>query len=422
MNPGRLQGTDLAGAVSSILPRCHGSCSVWASQRTNIARSLWETASAARSTILRDSRLVRCDNVPMRPLPGNPIRLWTRRSQWLGYAWVSTGFALALWALVELPPPGVSIGILAAVGIFVTFRDLVKVEKAAWMVIITILVVVEIESIKRNDDANRIERENQTKRLETLNGQTDEIVSGLQRQIAENQARYITTLNNLQAISKEAATASKSAAESAQNSTGGDSFAYYTIEQFPDQQILDLHKKGRSPLYEVRALIENVAFFTSPGKPDLGPLFEERDVQIGDLPAGDQIGGLPALDIARDEPGSQNIAEIAPQHAPFHLGNDMTRLRVIFSARNGFWIEEIWNKDVDTKDGLRMTEAFRVYRAAGDRLRLILECVPPEFHLKWLRKGVDDFPEDFPVEMKPISEECPDTGMSITFMGAHSQK
>lgn len=103
----------------------------------------------------------------------------------------SVAFCTSLWALMSLPLPGVSIGILGVVAAVMSLRgEMRPVEKTAWIVILTMLLVAELRSITKNNAQVASDREVQNRKLQTLNNE-------LSQSISENQSRFRATIDGL---------------------------------------------------------------------------------------------------------------------------------------------------------------------------------------------------------------------------------
>jgi len=124
-------------------------------------------------------------------LPRNVNKL----AKWIDRGWRSwpttvllilVCLASAVWALWVTPSPGVAIGILGAVAAVMSLRpEMHPFEKAAWIVIVTTLLIAEMHSIRENDRTIARERKAQQDKLETLNNESQTIISGLRATLGD---------------------------------------------------------------------------------------------------------------------------------------------------------------------------------------------------------------------------------------------
>jgi hypothetical protein len=90
--------------------------------------------------------------------------------------------AAALWAIWRIPSPGVSIAILGGVAAIMSLRPEARLaEKAGWLVIVTVLLVAEVESIKRNETQNFNDRKDQIGRLTALTASSNDISAKIEK-------------------------------------------------------------------------------------------------------------------------------------------------------------------------------------------------------------------------------------------------
>jgi hypothetical protein len=127
---------------------------------------------------------------------GRRVRVWKCSKPWLpeGVNWlekvwqswpaslilglVSAGFAV--WAIWVTPSPGTSIAILGAVAALMSVRpEMRPLEKAGWLIIITVLLVAEVHSIRKNDKDVSSERTAQQETLKALNDKATSITNEL---------------------------------------------------------------------------------------------------------------------------------------------------------------------------------------------------------------------------------------------------
>jgi hypothetical protein len=94
------------------------------------------------------------------------MRKWEEKAERIWKSWplavvlCGGGIVAALWAWRTLPAPGISIAILGLVAAVMSLRgEMRPVEKAAWMLIISTLLVAEIETIR----SDRMHADNQAK-------------------------------------------------------------------------------------------------------------------------------------------------------------------------------------------------------------------------------------------------------------------
>jgi len=305
------------------------------------------------------------------------------REQWLACLWVSAGFALALWSIVSVPPPGVSVGILAVVGIFVTFKTLANLEKAAWAVVITMLILAEVRSINKNEESNKNERELQISRLASIKQETDSLVSELKQQLLDNRKQYEDTITNLKATSSKADAAATNAMQSANDVTGGDSFALLVIEQsLLHDQRLRLLKVGDYPLYNLTITINNHT-------PHLTQVPLSVAAEYSDVTAFEEMTiSVPELynDLRRDD-----LKKLTPDFKVLTTADDDAKFVISFSARNGSWGETVWlHLDPVSHLWLQATEVYKEHFRIIDKhhgeisRQYMLLCIPKDFRREWI--------------------------------------
>jgi hypothetical protein len=102
-------------------------------------------------------------------------RLWGRWQVSLVLGLISTAFAV--WAAITVPSPGTAIALLGGVAALMSIRPapMRPLEKAGWILILTVLLTTEIRSIRKTDRENADQRTEQIARLVNLTTSNKEI-------------------------------------------------------------------------------------------------------------------------------------------------------------------------------------------------------------------------------------------------------
>jgi hypothetical protein len=257
-----------------------------------------------------------------------------------------------LWAWH--PPVGVYIGILGFLGVFVALtRDPTKIgqrEKAAWILVMTVLLVLEIKSVyqdrNEHDQQQAEARERETESFES-------IAKGIEGAIQQSQQDFDATMRKSDVIMGKVG-------DSIKNQTGGDSFAYITFtaeagyvhfeEKNPIcQQIVgDVGRDPVGPYFQVAV--------TSRGKYPLRELpatmmDDERRLaamtEYNKHPEGDWIKAISSSDTEyrclylkpQSPEGPSGDVEMLGTY-PLPKG-DSKRLSIVFRSLNGYWDETL---------------------------------------------------------------------------------
>jgi hypothetical protein len=233
------------------------------------------------------------------------------------------------------PPVGLYIGVLAFVaGIVTVWAPEHPWAKAAWLLVFGGFLVLEISTLylQRAEDQTTAEtnRRNEDDRIAKI--------------LAQNEQEFSATLSRLTDVSVLAK-------RSINNITGGDGFCYIIFEQRSLEErrpIPWVSAIGNYPIYDIQVRITDV---DNPGRsPYFADSFaSDRIVPIGNLSRG---GGI-----------------LMPAYA-FDLKDKTSYgLNLFFSARNGFWMEELRGTMVNGK----WTYAYRVLSGATYNKQIRIE-------------------------------------------------
>jgi len=144
----------------------------------------------------------------------------------------SGGAAIALWALQTLPAPGISIAILGVVAAIMSLRgEMRSLEKASWMLIISVLLVAEIHSIR----TDRTNTDTKAKKDRDTQDQAFTLVLKKEDQQLQETLRGFDSVGRLARMSIE-------------NQTGGDSYAYITPQMGATPIPLTIYNYGTNTL------------------------------------------------------------------------------------------------------------------------------------------------------------------------------
>lgn len=278
-----------------------------------------------------------------------------------GYVDMHTIFKIVLSVWSWYPPVGVFIAVLGLLGVLVPlFRDLGKIgkrEKAIWTFMMFSLMLLEIRSIYL--DRNVHDREQKDARAEQLK-EFSKIAGGIDAAIANSQEQFSATMGTLK--------------ENSDTVTGGNAFCYLKIiimrsrGTTPDWPITaTVMKLGKYPLSSV--VMTAQAFYPIAGGGRSGT--RTPDINIGDLPSGDQ-------------------KEIEPIVLPFKWRGDSIDIDIWFRAKNGYWHQLTLLRRVNFPDGtsamLRATRVHRLDWNKGLERVLVLSKIDDEFpiqEIKW---------------------------------------
>ena len=201
------------------------------------------------------------------------MREWEEKTERIWKSWpisvllCGSGAAAALWAWLVVPAPGISIAILGLVAAIMSLRgEMRPMEKASWMLIISILLVAEIQSIRSDrtytDGKAKSDREAQDKAFELV----------LKKEDAQLQ-------ETLQGFSAVAGLARKSI----ENETGGSSYAYLTPQMGFTPIPLTIYNYGTNTLtgvlVEILPPTQTLESFTN-------AILNPVEIQVGTLHPG----------------------------------------------------------------------------------------------------------------------------------------
>lgn len=163
-------------------------------------------------------------------------------------------------AIVDTPwhlSIGVFIGVLGFLGVVVPlFRGKMgRLEKAAWMAFLAILLILEIRSIHL--DQVQHDREKALASCEELRS-FQEIASTLKSSIAASQTQFDTTIGHVDSVLKTTQNVASLSQKNLNNITGGDSYAYVVPQDSGPVIPLSLHNYGKNILSGVSITIINL--------------------------------------------------------------------------------------------------------------------------------------------------------------------
>jgi hypothetical protein len=166
------------------------------------------------------------------------MRAWEEKAEEIWKSWpmavllCGSGAVAAIWAWRSVPAPGISIAILGLVAAVMSLRgEMRPLEKAAWMLIISVLLVAEIQSIR----TDRIRADNQAKSDRQAQDTAFELV------LKKEDAQLQETLQGFDSVRRLAK-------KSIENQTGGDSYAYVTPQMGVTPIPLTIYNYGANTL------------------------------------------------------------------------------------------------------------------------------------------------------------------------------
>lgn len=162
---------------------------------------------------------------------------------------ITTGIIFGIWARIYLPLPGVSIAILAAVAAIMSLRPEMRIaEKAAWLLVVGLLLSAELQSIR----ADRIKNDAQ-----------------YLRDRKEQNDKFQAVLGNI---------------------TGGDSYSVVlpNVATGGDEIPLFIRNRGQKPLTGVTVLITRSGIMIRMTQDDILKAARKRDF-FGALHPGESI-------------------------------------------------------------------------------------------------------------------------------------
>ena len=261
-------------------------------------------------------------------------------SRWAGVVFVSC-FAVAAACLEYwIPSPGVSVAFMGVAAALLTARiKATGMEKAAWMVLISSFLVIEVLAIrkdrKEHDEAlAKVLNEEVTARSEAKNSFV-EIGNGIQATIRKSDEHFDATMDRSDRIIA-------GLGDTINVQTGGDSFAFVTFTPEPNQQFLiAITSHGKYPLREINVTMMD----------------EERRIQAMEEynkhPGGDWIRAIQAGDTYFRVPYLRPKSTEGPSGDVEVLGSypfgakDANDLTIAFSSLNGYWNERLHLRRMD---------------------------------------------------------------------------
>jgi len=272
---------------------------------------------------------------------------------WHGAIWIAAflivGFSF-LQGYPEIPPIGISIGLLGAAAIVVGVRTehLLRVEKSGWVVVAFLLFAVEMRTIYHDRDQHdaevKAEHDEQAKHFA-------EIAGGIESAISQSSVQFAKTMRIEQGNLAQTLGGLK---ETVNAATGGNGFCYAILVP-PDvagtaTAISSIIPQGKYPLTNVNALVtdddmmvEYLNESTKTGRPHSAEEFSsvaqraQEWIHIGDLPP--------------------RFPEQFSMRATAVTG-DRRMLTIMFWANNGSWTEKFALRRVNGK-WLRLIRVWR---------------------------------------------------------------
>jgi hypothetical protein len=290
------------------------------------------------------------------------LRSWLEavwKSRWSGVALGSIATVVVAGLVRWVPPPGIAVAVMGVMAAIMSLRTKATgTEKAVWMLIISVLVVIEVTAIKKerffNEQAEKLRAEEERQYFTTIG-------KGIQTNIEQSQGQFEKTIGQgqqqfnatLTTEKNNLARTLKGLKETVNAATGGDGFCYAILVP-PDagnaNAVSTVIPQGKYPLTNVNALVTDDDMMTDwlnevskRGKPNTGEEFAaimERSqewLHLGDLPP--------------------QFPERFPMRADTVVG-DRRMLTIMFWANNGSWTEKFALRRVNGK-WLRLIRVWR---------------------------------------------------------------
>jgi hypothetical protein len=190
------------------------------------------------------------------------------------------------------------------------------VEKATWMLLIGVFLVIEVLAIRKDRQDHDIAlahilNEEITARKEAKDNFST-IGAGISASVTQSQSQFQNTLSGLE--------------ENIKMITGGDSFAYLMTSGVDATGAnLVLLSQGRYPLYDISVRVFDVKAMYAGRNFQQCTIFEKGGMEMGRNLSAKEGEGL-----------AQQLGYVR-----FTIPGDRQDMNVLFSARNGLW-EQVW--------------------------------------------------------------------------------
>lgn len=291
-------------------------------------------------------------------MPWRKVGLWARNNGW-GLAVYFMGICALLLALYlaktdNNPPAGTYIAIMGAFGVFAAFREeptLMRFEKSAWVFLLTVLLVAEVQNLYHVDK----------KQTETFKGISDSL--RLTREGLEETRKGLGAaaqkLEGLSSSINEATDKSQQQFSTMMSEmTGGNSYIYMEPLQILGPIEVQLPGFTRRPVMQATTVPKFVGTYPLQNVrvSILDPL-GSSDVRYGTMYPG-TIG----------EPVASPVLRIRPEYKRQHTG-------IFINCSNGTYLQLVLFINLDGK----WVWASRLYKGADKNKRLIREWADPSF-------------------------------------------
>jgi hypothetical protein len=184
-------------------------------------------------------------------------RIWWDRSRSLSWGLPLSGVCGVLITMLWPQSPGVSIGLLAlAAGVMSVRPKMPFREKLIWVLVLIAFTVLEVRSIKRNDQEAREYRDSQNRAF-------NEIANDLKASIASSAGQYRSTIEHVDGVLTQTETIDALARTSLENITGGDSYIAMIpdVAYSGDEITFSVINRGKSMLAGATVLITSQGVF-----------------------------------------------------------------------------------------------------------------------------------------------------------------
>ncbi len=113
-------------------------------------------------------------------------------SRWSGIVLTIASAGLAIYLIVKIPPPGVSVAVMGGAAALVSLRTKVSAtEKATWMILLTCFLVIEVGAIRKDRRENQ---EAESKRAEEQRKHFSDIAGRIATAIEQGDKHFKATL------------------------------------------------------------------------------------------------------------------------------------------------------------------------------------------------------------------------------------
>jgi hypothetical protein len=236
-------------------------------------------------------------------------------------------------------PVGFAIGAAGVVAAFMAIRaeDWKKAEKAFWIVIITVLWVLDVHNINREQQAHFKEQK------------------ALSDSLSDTQVKVSTAIDQLKAVAEMQQKTNDVATENLNQITGGDSYVYFDCTQVmgPAEIAINGLPKG--------AMLSNCIYHFVGKYPLQFHVSVEGPLGRWEV----EYGKMQPRELGR---GREALGLIFFPDNPYHFN-------ITINASNGIYFQNVIFRKVGDKWGW----ASRLYKYGGAKQRLMKEFHSPEF-------------------------------------------